>query len=217
MTAPGADSTLAVAVTRLIQGLWSGNDTDQSPAQVFRWLQSHNEFQDFGQHDTQEALRYVINELHERLEVAVPKSITLYVQGEPELASLEWLRIGPCQRPPRQHISIINDTFGGEITNSIRCRQCGNISSTTEHIFELSLGIPTAHHSHRQLLPGRSRPTSVPESCNAPVDQRQSETGLLQSTDKVNSKTDRYSAVDPPEAARARRYVATQYVLPPVR
>ncbi|KAH7854956.1 hypothetical protein Vadar_019578 [Vaccinium darrowii] len=96
-------------------------------------------FNDGNQHDSQEFLAFLLNELHEDLNCATCKPIeAIDVEGRPDEAesNKQWLNHLSC------NTSIIVDLFHGQCQSKLVCPVCETKSSTFERFQDLSLPLP---------------------------------------------------------------------------
>jgi hypothetical protein len=114
----GSDALLVIEIQKLFTQMWSGEYATIAPRGFLNALHSSCPFfKGYGQHDSQEFLRIVLDKLHELLKVKTSDM--------------------------NDH-SIISDCFKGSIIASVTCLRCGNINQKVDSIYELGLSIPSS-------------------------------------------------------------------------
>lgn len=140
----GGDALLVMELHKLFIQLWSGEYATIAPRAFLSAL--HNScpfFKGYGQHDSQEFLRIVLDKLHELLKVK--------------------------QSDSNDH-SIISDCFKGSILASVTCLRCGNINQKVDTIYELGLSIPSSSEKSKYASESRElmNSSSSPEEISSP-------------------------------------------------
>ncbi|XP_074653310.1 ubiquitin carboxyl-terminal hydrolase 2-like [Tubulanus polymorphus] len=131
------------AYANLMSEMWSGQTSSTSPntfkSKMTRYAPR---FSGYGQHDSQEFLRYALEGLHEdvnrvgeRVRPELPDDAAEDRMKDSEKSLLYWkryLRLGN---------SKIIDLFVGQLKSTLRCTECGYCSTTFDPFWDLSLPI----------------------------------------------------------------------------
>lgn len=134
---------LSLAFASLLGALWGGKDHSSArPSEVRELLVQHApHFGDYGQHDTQEFMRFLLDGLHEELNLVtqpVPYQELLDIQDETDVAKSDrfW------RHYKERNDSALVDIFCGQLRSAVLCASCGHMSSTFDPFYDLSLPIP---------------------------------------------------------------------------
>jgi len=142
-------SAMAGVLGKVMRDMWSTSATEDSipvagPLGVLSELGAANPmFRCREQQDAHEALRCLIDRLHEQLKVAVP---VVFEPGwkPPQTSNLN-IKADSSTPPPKIEYlyrqSAVSDLFGGVLCNRITCSECGHHSDTHEHFYDLSLSL----------------------------------------------------------------------------
>ncbi len=137
----GTEGRLVQAYAKLLNEMWNRDESVVRPTMFKKILGSYaQQFEGYGQHDSQECINTVLDFLSEDL---YRKSKKPYVEmtdagGKPDVeASLEaWTK----------HIirneSVIVDLFHGQYKSTLVCSVCQKVSVTFDPFMTLSLPIP---------------------------------------------------------------------------
>jgi ubiquitin C-terminal hydrolase len=120
-------------------------------------------FRGDNQHDAHELLRCVLDNLHEGIALRVKYDYNVPAGGEEEeeeekeaatkvegkkeaingTASTESDKPKPA-KPPKfiEPASVISEIFQGQMVSQITCQECGNVSTTQEPFYDISLELP---------------------------------------------------------------------------
>jgi len=121
------------------------------------------------QHDSQEFLRYLIEGVHDELNVVKTKPTYSYDDlddmRDDEKARVVW------ERYLSRESSLIQDLFVGQLRSTLTCSQCGHASVTFDPFWDLSLPIPIKRSdvadiaecfqtfTQEEILDGAEKPT----------------------------------------------------------
>ncbi|KAI8444606.1 ubiquitin-specific protease [Phakopsora pachyrhizi] len=143
----GTQGQLAESVAELVRVLWGAQYTFVSPI-TFRdaICKFAPQFRGSDQHDAQEFLGFLLDGLHEDLNLVTqkPAPVEMTVEREAELESLptqiasakEW------EIYKRRDNSVIVELFQGQYRSRLQCMTCGTTSTTYNTFMYLSLPIP---------------------------------------------------------------------------
>lgn len=95
----------------------------------------------YRQHDSQEFLRTLVNELHNDLNKvkAIPKFTYKESEFETLLSSIK--AVVSWNRCKRYEDSLIQDVFCGQLESMVKCQNCSYISTTFETFWDLSIPV----------------------------------------------------------------------------
>ncbi|CAG8567558.1 13582_t:CDS:2, partial [Gigaspora rosea] len=144
----GTEGVLAEAFAKLIQVMWSEQFNFVSPVTFKEAIgRFAPQFSGCDQQDSQEFLAYLLDGLHEDLNIIkkkpIIKELTLQEEEEmemlqPQIASeIEW------EKYLMRNTSIVVSLFQGQFRNKLICLTCNKTSSTYNVFMYLSLPIPT--------------------------------------------------------------------------
>ncbi|KAH7853616.1 hypothetical protein Vadar_004756 [Vaccinium darrowii] len=125
-------------------------------------------FNDGNQHDSQEFLAFLLNELHGDLNCATCKPIeAIDVEGRPDEAesNKHWLNHLSC------NTSIIVDLFHGQCQSKLVCPVCETKSSTFERFQDLSLPLPPTESESDTITLDQCLQTYVQKEILGPKDE----------------------------------------------
>lgn len=168
---PVTQGSLPLEFADLLRDMWGGRYRRVAPGGILRNLRRLNAmFEGYEQHDSQEALRFLLMEVHERLSInmlpqdcgpivrstgarsTVPAGTTPKLMSRASTPLLDgaatgysvpaWVVNGPYTGHVRFQQSIISDIFRGIMNSHVRCSGCGHVSTTQDYFYDLSLPIP---------------------------------------------------------------------------
>ncbi|KAH9260464.1 hypothetical protein BASA81_001634 [Batrachochytrium salamandrivorans] len=136
--------------------LWSGEYKDFAPRNVYRtMIDTVPEFSQNGQQDAEEALTYILNNLHDDLFVPVPTELhparRVILQLEHERLALLKDQGGEAvdedkiaQAYEAYKRSIVSDSFQSLFAQRVTCETCKQQSLTVQECFALPLELPSS-------------------------------------------------------------------------
>ncbi|KAI9296170.1 cysteine proteinase [Neoconidiobolus thromboides FSU 785] len=140
----GYKGELAIGFHELVRTLWTESGTYLSPTK-FKFLidKVSSVFKGYEQQDSQEFLAFLLDGLHEDLNLVLKKPIfkededDIYDKlSEKEASDLAW------ERHLQRDSSIIVSLFQGQLKSKLQCKICGKTSTTFNVFMYLSLPIP---------------------------------------------------------------------------
>ncbi|CAH1110200.1 unnamed protein product [Psylliodes chrysocephalus] len=137
----GSKGQVARRYAELCRELWAGSTRSVAPLKLRYLVTKHSaNFQDGGQHDSQELLAWLLDALHEDLNRVAIKQYTELKDsnGRPDEIVAEE---GWQQHLSRDH-SIITDLFYGQLKSKVTCQTCGHESVRFDIFNVLSLPLP---------------------------------------------------------------------------
>lgn len=164
------ENGLSRSYSELIKEIWNSKNPQYAvPASIIRNIKCiYPAFRGCTQQDTQEFLRCFLEQLHDELKQPIlerKKDDDEEEEKEPT-ASAETTtdesegedtntKAKPKTKPTKLHNdsnqrSIISDTFEFNISSSVVCSSCNNISTTKETFKDLSIPIPSRDHPYYQ-------------------------------------------------------------------
>lgn len=153
----GTRGVLAEAFAQLLRTLWSEQYRFVSPM-AFREAIARfaPAFRSSEQQDSQEFLTFLLDGLHEDLNLVVHRPPPMEL-GEAQQAEFERLpqqlaSVAEWSMYRKRNDSVIVDTFQGQLRNRLTCITCGHTSTTYNAFMSLSLPIPT-HGRSRSPVP----------------------------------------------------------------
>ena len=137
----GTKGKIARKYASLLKHLWYGTDESIIPWELKKTVEQFNNiFVGYAQHDAQEFLSFLLDKLHEDLNLIKKKP---YVEAlkednddDTEKGRLSWIN------HLKRDNSIIVKLMGGQFKSKIICPQCSRISITYDPYFLVSLPIP---------------------------------------------------------------------------
>ncbi|KAM7252834.1 hypothetical protein ACFE04_008680 [Oxalis oulophora] len=112
------------------------------------------QFKGYQQHDSHELLRCLLDELH-----------TEEVNARKQIKHLE-----QNSAPSNLGSLFVDDIFGGQISSTVRCVECGHHSTVYEPFLDLSLPVPSKKPSPKKVPPiVRAKKMKLPPKRNARV------------------------------------------------
>ncbi|CAG9854986.1 unnamed protein product [Phyllotreta striolata] len=137
----GSKGQVAKRYAELCRELWAGSTRSVAPLKLRYLISKYSpNFQDGGQHDSQELLAWLLDALHEDLNRVAIKQYTELKDsnGRPDevVADEAWQ-----QHLSRDH-SIITDLFYGQLKSKVTCQTCGHESVRFDIFNVLSLPLP---------------------------------------------------------------------------
>jgi len=136
----------------LCRTLMFSDQSAVSPMALKRLAAAKAQFSTYEQQDCHEFLHFVLEQLHEELDLVRDPKPSGTWSTEPESAQEAWVRLRLWERSIKSHL------FLGVKSSVTKCKQCGNCSTTYEDVGELTLAFePKSRVVHltvaRQLLP----------------------------------------------------------------
>jgi ubiquitin C-terminal hydrolase len=122
--------------------LAAGDHAVERPSAVKAAVGAINrQFAGYGQHDSQEFLRFLLDGLHDDLNRVRVKPA--YVAIEDSAGDDDWTKSARwwCNYTER-NASVITDTFSGQLKSKVTCLSCGHVSLAFDPFMDLSLPIP---------------------------------------------------------------------------
>ncbi|CAJ0824154.1 21934_t:CDS:2 [Entrophospora sp. SA101] len=152
----GTKGALAIAFANLIKVVWSGQYPVVSPVTFKQAIGDFApQFSGTDQQDSQEFLAYLLDGLHEDLNIVKVKPIIKeltekeeeIMEGLPiQIASVfEW------DRYMMRNSSIVVSLFQGQFRNQLKCLSCGKTSTTYNTFMYLSLPIPKSKSGNKNV------------------------------------------------------------------
>ncbi|XP_056633766.1 ubiquitin carboxyl-terminal hydrolase 32 isoform X1 [Diorhabda sublineata] len=147
----GSKGAVAKRYAELVKELWAGSTRSVAPLKLRYLVTKHSpNFQDGGQHDSQELLAWLLDALHEDLNRVAVKQYTELKDsnGRPDeiVAEEAWE-----QHLSRDH-SIITDLFYGQLKSKVTCQTCGHESVRFDVFNVLSLPLPMESYTLCEVL-----------------------------------------------------------------
>ena len=136
---------LAVVFAELLKKLWTGREgSSVSPTEVRGlFVRSAPMFANFGQHDAQECLRFLLDGLHEdlnRIRHKVPYEELKDIKGETDIEKSDrW-----WSHYRARNDSAVSDIFSGQLRSAVVCAACGHVSTAFDPFYDLSIPIPSS-------------------------------------------------------------------------
>eukprot|EP00794_Sanderia_malayensis_P001241 gene1241-1368_t len=145
---------LAKAFSSVVKEMWMTNKTGHivSPNNLKSQVQRYApRFTGFSQQDSQEFLRFLLEGLHDDLNIIRQKAKYEYEcdskLGDAEQAKRAW------QWYAKREKSVISDLFVGQLKSTLTCAECDYRSLTFDPFWDLSLPIPS--RSRTSLVSGK--------------------------------------------------------------
>ncbi|RKP01610.1 hypothetical protein CXG81DRAFT_11753 [Caulochytrium protostelioides] len=140
----GTGGAVTTAFADLIRAMWSEQETVVVPSKFKDVIgKYHPEFQGSDQQDSSEFLQFIMDAMHEDMNVARRPGVTPEKEPDDEehlsdqvAASRAW------QRYTRLNWSIIVDLFQGQLQSRLTCLTCRKTSTTYNAFMYLTLPIP---------------------------------------------------------------------------
>eukprot|EP01080_Neovahlkampfia_damariscottae_P004225 gene4225-7562_t len=134
----GMKGKLAITYGELIKKMWNGNSSSISPTQ-FKYVLSQfaPQFNGYRQHDSQELLSFLLDGLHEDLNLITKKPYLEIEDGDGN--NDEKVSKSTWDYHLQRNKSIIVDNFHGQLKSTLICPDCKNISIKFDPFMYLSL------------------------------------------------------------------------------
>lgn len=132
---------LAEAYGSWLQEVWSGRFSVVTPSNLKQKIGDYApQFAGYQQQDSQELMSFVLDGLHEDLNLIERKPYVEDVEskGRPDevVAAEAW------EAYKKRNVSFIQDTFMGQLKSHVQCNVCGKESVTFDPFSSLSVPIP---------------------------------------------------------------------------
>ena len=138
----GTGGVLARAYALLMSAMWKESRNSISPS-TFKEVMSQfaPQFSGFEQHDSQEFLSFLLDGIHEDLNLVKDKPIVTDPDDEgisvQKLGKISW------ENYLKRNDSVIVDNFQGQLKSSLTCAECGKESVSFNPFMFLSLPVTT--------------------------------------------------------------------------
>eukprot|EP01130_Rhizamoeba_saxonica_P013198 TRINITY_DN5603_c0_g1_i5.p1 TRINITY_DN5603_c0_g1~~TRINITY_DN5603_c0_g1_i5.p1 ORF type:complete len:776 (+),score=171.35 TRINITY_DN5603_c0_g1_i5:425-2752(+) len=143
----GMGGKMAIGYSNLLKKMWKGNTSSVAPSD-FKWVVGRfaPQFSGYRQHDSQELLAFLLDGLHEDLNLVLNKPYVEKIDSDgtddASAASDAW------DRHLLRNRSIIVDLFQGQLRSRLQCpiETCKKVSVTFDPYMYLSLPVPVSTH-----------------------------------------------------------------------
>ncbi|KAI9138665.1 hypothetical protein BKA69DRAFT_1040757 [Paraphysoderma sedebokerense] len=186
---------LSVAYASVVRALWSGKYSVYPPIAIVTEIKRYNEmFLGYGQHDSQEFLRCLLDRLHDELSFEEyslsprrmsshspqPKQPFPSPSSSPASSTSRLSTSSSKQKSPQPKESIISDLFAGALESHLRCKNCGHSLDKQERIYDLLIQIDKGRPHSRSTSSPSDLPTHLQnESVNGYEEKEKRRTSLL--------------------------------------
>ncbi|KAJ3023746.1 UNVERIFIED_CONTAM: ubiquitin-specific protease doa4, partial [Siphonaria sp. JEL0065] len=142
----GTKGVIAEEFSQVIKSMWSGQESIITPSQFKERVGEYaSQFKGTDQHDSQEFLGFLLDAVHEDLNIArgaTRKEIDM--KGQEDESIPDDIRLQMAWNNYRsQNWSIIVDLFQGQLKSKLECLTCHTTSTTFNPFMYLSLPIPS--------------------------------------------------------------------------
>ena len=142
----GSQGRLARTYAALIQQMWSGQNASVSPYDMKGIIgEISPQFQGYRQHDAQELLNFLLDGLHEDLNIVKKKPYVEDKDPEPHTPD-EIVAAGAWSNFLLRNRSFVVDKFYGQLRSHLTCNKCGFDTVKFDPFLSLSLPIPPPSH-----------------------------------------------------------------------
>ncbi|KAJ3261422.1 ubiquitin-specific protease doa4, partial [Borealophlyctis nickersoniae] len=141
----GTRGAIADTYAHLIRTMWSESESVVVPSKFKETVGDHHPaFRGNEQQDSQEFLGFVLDRLHEDLNVARRGKVVADKEPDDEEEGVpdEVLREEAWKRYRKLNWSIIVDMFQGSLKSKLQCMTCGKTSTTFNPFMYLTLPVP---------------------------------------------------------------------------
>jgi ubiquitin C-terminal hydrolase len=139
----GSQGKVAENYAGLIFELWNGVKSIASPSFLRGEIaRQNNNFDNFNQHDSQELLSFLLDALHEDLNLIEKKPYTDKVESHDANVDRLVLSRQSWVNHLKRNFSFIYKLFFAQFQSEVICKECKTISLTYEPYQIISLGIP---------------------------------------------------------------------------
>ncbi|KAJ3116912.1 ubiquitin-specific protease doa4 [Physocladia obscura] len=141
----GTKGALVEEFSQVIKSMWSGQESIVTPSQLKEKIGEFNEqFKGSEQHDSQEFLSFLLDSVHEDLNIARgAKAKQIDTAGEQDESISDDIRLQMAWNNYRAtNWSIIVDLFQGQYKSKLQCLTCNQTSTTFNPFMYLSVPIP---------------------------------------------------------------------------
>ncbi|KAJ3018546.1 ubiquitin-specific protease doa4 [Thoreauomyces humboldtii] len=152
----GTKGEVAEAFADLVKTMWNGQDSNVITPTKFKQVigAHHPSFRGSEQQDSQEFLGFLLDSLHEDMNVArldnVPPDTGKDAEDDDDGVPDEMILDRTWRRYRRRNWSIIVDLFQGILKSRLQCMTCGKTSTTFDTFMYLTLPIPTHNHQGKK-------------------------------------------------------------------
>ncbi|TPX77781.1 hypothetical protein CcCBS67573_g00939 [Chytriomyces confervae] len=148
----GTKGVLVEEFAQVIKAMWSGQESIVTPAEFKKRVGEFNEqFKGTEQHDSQEFLTFLLDTIHEDMNIARGvRSKQIDTKSQEDETIPDEIRLQMAWNNYRStNWSIIVDLFQGQLKSKLECLTCGTTSTTFNTFMYLSVPIPS-HNSAGQ-------------------------------------------------------------------
>ncbi|KAJ3063307.1 ubiquitin-specific protease doa4, partial [Podochytrium sp. JEL0797] len=143
----GTKGVMAEEFSHIIKSMWSGQESIVNPSQFKERVgENAEQFKGTDQHDSQEFLGFLLDAVHEDLNIArtgAKKAKQVDEKAIEDESVPDEIRLQMAWNNYRsQNWSIIVDLFQGQLKNKLECLTCHTTSTTFNPFMYLSLPIP---------------------------------------------------------------------------
>lgn len=137
----GTNGKLALAYAELLESLWKGNNSSFAPWKIKRIISAYApQFVGYQQHDSQELLGFILDRIHEDLNLVKKKPYIedgdIIGKNDDDMAKESW------KRHILRNQSIIVDLMHGQYKSSLFCPGCKKYSYTFDPFNSITLPLP---------------------------------------------------------------------------
>ncbi|KAL3900638.1 MAG: hypothetical protein SGCHY_001201 [Lobulomycetales sp.] len=133
---------IAEAFAELLRTMWSAEDSIVTPTRFKQIVEEYaSQFRGSDQHDSQEFLAFLLDAIHEDVNLASDNMAPSTIPDDDEDPDRNWMRY------TERNWSIIVDMFQGQLRSVVQCQKCGKASITYNTFMYLSLPIPKVNRN----------------------------------------------------------------------
>ncbi|ORY53217.1 hypothetical protein BCR33DRAFT_779534 [Rhizoclosmatium globosum] len=145
----GTKGVIVEEFSQIIKSMWSGQESIITPAQFKERIGEYAEqFKGTEQHDSQEFLSFLLDAVHEDLNIARSgdKAKAIDTKGQDDESIPDDIRLQMAWNNYRaRNWSIIVDLFQGQLKSKLECLTCHTTSTTFNPFMYLSIPIPAVN------------------------------------------------------------------------
>eukprot|EP00731_Ephydatia_muelleri_P021787 Em0014g378a len=140
----GSGGAIAQAFSKLMEEMWRGGKTSVAPRLLKHEVGDFApRFSGYGQQDSQELLAFLLDGLHEDINLVQKKPyVDMDIKNDgrtdKDIADETWMKY------LMRNKSFIVDLFQGQYRSTVTCPQCNTVSKTFDPFMYLSLSVPTS-------------------------------------------------------------------------